>query len=256
MAIISISGYAGVGKNLVGDIIKYLTSDASVKGRSLETFQERSPRPDIHGGWYLSTWETKSWAHKLKQICSIITGIPIQKFEDQEFKKTLLGPEWAVFKRVVKNEQGYPIDVENRLITVREMLQMIGTDCLRNQFNYNIWINALFSDYVPEDVIWSDGPIGGYAPGTEYPNWIITDTRFLNEVDAIKKRYGKVIRVVRAGVKPPNGHSSEMELANYKEFDYILENNGTLEDLIYGVSKMLTELGFPQKQTIYNSQKQ
>ena len=42
---------------------------------------------------------------------------------------------------------------------------------------------------------------------------------------------------------------------NYTEFDYVLENNGTLEDLIYGVSKMLTELGFDQKPTIYNSLK-
>jgi hypothetical protein len=252
MSLIGISGYAGVGKNLVGTIIQYLSCPNP--SRSLEDILKE---PKHHNEWWLeetSGWETKSWAHKLKQICSIITGIPLEKFEDQEFKKTYLGPEWGVFHKTIKNERGYPINVENRLITVREMLQMVGTDCLRNQFNYNIWINALFADYTPTQVQWADGPLGGYEDGP-LPNWIITDTRFLNEVEAIKKRDGKVIRVNRAGVKPPNGHSSEMELSNYTEFDYVLENNGTLEDLIYGVSKMLTELGFDQKPTIYNSLK-
>ena len=228
MSLIGISGYAGSGKDTVGEIIK-----------------ELSPG-----------WETKSWAHKLKQICSILTGIPLEKFEDQEFKKTYLGPEWAVFKRVIKGDDGYPTGVENRPITVREMLQMVGTDCLRNNFNYNIWINALMADYVPEKVIWTDGPISGYAPGTELPNWVITDTRFLNEVDAIKKKGGKVVRIERKGVNPPNAHSSEMELANYKDFDFIIYNNGTIEDLTRNVSIMLTTFGFDQKQTIYNSPNQ
>jgi hypothetical protein len=145
-----------------------------------------------------------------------------------------------VFHKTIKNERGYPIDVENRLITVREMLQMVGTDCLRNTFNYNIWINALMADYVPTE----EGTL---------PKWVVTDTRFLNEVEAIKKRDGKIVRVERKDVTPPNAHSSEMELASYKDFDYIIYNNGTIEDLTRNVSMMLTTFGFDQKPTIYNS---
>ena len=86
MSLIGISGYAGVGKNLVGTIIQYLSCPNP--SRSLE---EILKEPNHNNEWWLeetSVWETKSWAHKLKQICSIITGIPLEKFEDQEFKKT------------------------------------------------------------------------------------------------------------------------------------------------------------------------
>jgi|APGre2960657404_1045060.scaffolds.fasta_scaffold09885_5 hypothetical protein len=238
MSLIGISGFAGSGKDTVGTIIQYLSCPNP--GTSLEDILNE---PKYHNEWWLdetSGWETKSWAHKLKQICSIITGIPLQNFDDQEFKKTYLGPEWGVFHKTIKNERGYPIDVENRLITVREMLQMVGTDCLRNTFNYNIWINALMADYVPTE----EGTL---------PKWVVTDTRFLNEVEAIKKRDGKIVRVERKDVTPPNAHSSEMELASYKDFDYIIYNNGTIEDLTRNVSMMLTTFGFDQKPTIYNS---
>ena len=45
-----------------------------------------------------SKWEIKKFAGKLKQIASLLTGIPIEKFEDQEFKK-------KTFKQLV--EEGY-----------------------------------------------------------------------------------------------------------------------------------------------------
>lgn len=277
MSIIAISGFAGSGKDTVGNIIKYLTSEAPAKGRTFEEFQARSSNPDAYGDWYNSPWETKSWAHKLKLICSILTGIPVENFDDQEFKKTLLPEEWGhwvisimrdgesvrhsgkydseeqatAYINVVKSVFGTKntqYEVVRDRITVREMLQSVGTDCLRNRFNKNVWINALMADYQPVD----------YDPHTEaeiFPNWIITDTRFNNEVDVIKKANGKVIRVVREGITPPNNHPSEMELVNYKGFDYVLENNGTLEDLVYSVSKMLQVLGFDQNPSIYNYQK-
>jgi len=291
MAIISISGYAGAGKNLVGDIIKYLTSEASVSGRSFDIFQKRNSRPDAYGDWYDSPWECKSWAYKLKLICSTLTGIPVEKFEDQEFKKTYLPEQWSHWAisitdkdgtveyqgrydtkdcaegiisivKVVKGTRDKTYDVVQKPITVREMLQRVGTDCLREGFNKNVWINALMADYVgkPNRLVAAflagEGlPAYMNSGKKEYPNWIITDTRFLNEVEAIKKVDGKVIRVVRDGIAPPNNHPSEMELADYKGFDYVIENNGTVEDLIYSVSKMMQTLGFEQKASIYNYQK-
>ena len=94
MAIIALSGYSGVGKDEVGTIIQYLTSEAYKEGRSYEKYLERSTNPVAFGMIYNHTWEIKKWAGKLKQIASILTNIPINKFEDQEFKKTKLGLEW------------------------------------------------------------------------------------------------------------------------------------------------------------------
>lgn len=75
-----------------------------------------------------------------------------------------------------------------------------------------------------------------------YPNWIITDVRFPNEVKAIKDKGGIVIRVDRhnhPNEPYPSTHESEIALDNYNNFDYYLINNGTIEDLIQKVRSIL-----------------
>ena len=74
-----------------------------------------------------------------------------------------------------------------------------------------------------------------------FPNWIITDVRFPNEAKAIKDRGGIVIRVNRTyytedkkyiiGYDPFETHPSETALDDY-EFDYVIENDGSLDELI------------------------
>jgi hypothetical protein len=68
--------------------------------------------------------------------------------------------------------------------------------------------------------------------------WIITDTRFPNEAEAIKKADGIIIRVDRPGVKPINPHPSETGLDDWK-FDYVINNDGSLKDLTKKVNKIL-----------------
>jgi hypothetical protein len=48
----------------------------------------------------------------------------IQDFESQEFKNEKLGPEWGD-------------------MTVRDMLQKIGTESLRDNLHPDVWVNAL-----------------------------------------------------------------------------------------------------------------
>lgn len=199
MAIISLSGYAKVGKDEVANII-----------RSIDP-----------------SWEIKKFSGKLKQIASIITGIPVEKFEDQEFKKTNLGPEWFTW---------YPNLDRPEPMTVREFLQKLGTDAIRDGLHKDAWVNALFSTYYPG---------GRTVRLTEYikqdippSKWIITDTRFPNELSAIKVYGGKTVKIMRPGVEPVNAHPSETALDGY-EFDHIIYNNGTLEDLREAVKEIL-----------------
>ena len=126
-------------------------------------------------------------------------------------------------------------------MTVRDFLQRLGTDAIRNGLHTNAWVNALMADYTPTQVQWSDGPIGGYEDGP-MPNWIITDTRFPNEAQAIKDADGIIIRVTRPGIGPVNDHPSETGLNQWK-FDYEIQNDGTLENLINSVKIFKQKFG-------------
>jgi hypothetical protein len=185
MGIIGISGKIGSGKDTIAQII----SETSKK-----------------------QWEVKKFAGKLKQIASMLTGISVDKFEDQDFKNTFLGPEWDTY------------GISRRQMTVRELLQKLGTEAMRNGLHTNTWVNALFCEYVPHN------------------NWIITDVRFPNEYDAVKSKGGIIIRVNRPGfgtsmVSLANAHPSETALDGH-EFDHVIENNGDLYELRKKVSKL------------------
>lgn len=213
--IIGINGYSGSGKDTVGVIIQYLNC-RNVGNVSIE----EAIKDYEHHQWWLeeqSEWEIKKYAGKLKDIASHLTGIDIEKFEDQEFKKTNLSSEW--------NIHGMPM-------TVREFLQKLGTNALRDGLHSNIWVNALFADY---NCVPADRAPGGW----DCDNWVITDVRFPNEAKAIKDRGGIMIRVDRPGVSPINNHPSETSLDQWK-FDYKLVNNSDIFTLKDSVKQILT----------------
>ena len=79
-------------------------------------------------------------------------------------------------------------------MTVRELFQKIGTDAIRNNVHQDAWVNALMTDYKP-DKFYSKHEARSVS--TSFPNWIITDVRFPNEVKAIKSRKGILIKVER-----------------------------------------------------------
>jgi len=201
--IIGISGYSNSGKDTVGAIIQYLNckNPQSSIEQICADYSEYEYWLDEQSGW-----EIRKFAGKLKDIAEHLTGIDIEKFEDQEFKKTELGPEWAI--------HGMPM-------TVRDFLQKLGTDAMRMGLHDNVWVNALMADYTSEES-WLNTSLGE-KPDVVYPNWIITDVRFPNEAQAIKDKGGIIIRVDRPGVSPINDHPSEIGLDDWK-FDYRIAN--------------------------------
>jgi ABC-type oligopeptide transport system ATPase subunit len=229
--IIGINGKIGSGKDTVGSIIQYLTAEDTGKfclnrihsGKSIE-------------GHHNSTWEIKKFAGKLKQTASLLTGIPIEKFEDQEFKKTYLGEEWNSPYNIPFS--GPDFVEHDGAMTVRTLLQRLGTEAMRDNLHENVWVNALFADYIDKHEMstWGHEPL--------FPNWIITDMRFPNEMDAVYKREGCTIRVVRdyalrgGPEDPKNIHPSETALDD-SHFDYEIINDGTIEDLIEKVREIL-----------------
>lgn len=211
--IIGVNGYAGSGKDTIGRLIQIACCTELPDGQGIDDLLENY---DQHEWWLeeQSGWEIKKWAGKLKQISSLLTGIPVEKFEDQEFKKTNLGPEWNM--------------------TVRDFLQKIGTEGLRTGLHENTWVNALMADYKPSVVGYTSLGEDSYSE----PNWIITDTRFPNEAQAIKNAGGIVIRVDRPGVTAINAHPSETSLDNW-DFDHKIMNGSDVTALLFGVGGIL-----------------
>jgi hypothetical protein len=210
--IIGINGKIGSGKDTVGKIIQYLQCHNTGE----ITIEDVMSNPEHE--WWLeeqSKFEIKKFAGKLKEIASLLTGIDIEDFEDQEFKKLYMSPEWGM--------------------TYREFLQKLGTEAMREGLHTNVWVNALMADYKWYVKEWDE--LGNETVG-EYPNWIITDMRFPNELEAVEERKGITIRVVRSGTTVGT-HASETALDD-AYFDHVISNNGTFEDLIEKVRQILT----------------
>lgn len=108
-------------------------------------------------------------------------------------------------------------------------LQLWGTDLVRDNFHADFWVLSLMNRI-------DRGQVGARVA--------ITDTRFPNEVAAIKARGGLVIRLERgpnpewcdalvSGMDPDEieglPHESEWKSVGYE--DVVIKNNGTVEDL-------------------------
>jgi hypothetical protein len=240
--IIGINGKIGSGKDTVGKIIQYLQCHNTGE----ITIEDVMSNPEHE--WWLeeqSKFEIKKFAGKLKEIASLLTGIPVEMFEDQEFKKALLGEEWGTVRHnPLNNIEPFEKFQFNELMSVREFLQKLGTEAMREGLHTNVWVNALFADYHPtpnksmDESFMEQFVTGSSAISYTYPNWIITDMRFPNEMEAVELREGVTIKVVRSGTTVGT-HASETALDD-AYFDHVISNNGTFEDLIEKVSQILT----------------
>ena len=225
--IIGLSGKMRSGKNTVASIIQYLIYKDKVKDSSLSlnSFLNSTFIGDSYSGFI-----QKSFAAKLKQIVSILTGIPAEDLEKQEVKDSRLPECWHKF-----DDNNHYVEPDN----VRELLQTLGTDLLRNQLHPNVFVNALFVDYTTKKYSIGIDKYGHQTIVDKYPNWLITDVRFPNELQAIKDRDGIVIRVNRNNSLLKSViHESETVLDN-ATFDYVIDNNGTIEELVIKVKEIL-----------------
>jgi hypothetical protein len=240
MALIGISGKIGSGKDQLATYMKAIIDK--------DTDSEDVPVRIV------------KFADKLKEFVCLLTGCTRRELEDQNFKNLAVPGVWMrwVVRRVdrlfagtlvslyyttqdeaeacrmdlIRLNKGEDVyKVYGELPTYRTMLQELGTDVMRKRFHDNTWINATFADWhhISGNRHWAGNAIT-IAAAMKEPKWIITDVRFPNEVRAIKERNGIVLRMQRDGA-PASDHISETALDDYKNFDAIIDNNGTLEQL-------------------------
>lgn len=285
MALIAISGKIGRGKDTVGKIIQMLTQGIY----SNMQIKEYINGVNITG----FDWQIKKFADKLKDIVCLLIRCTRKQLEDQDFKNKELGEEWSQFqiynygkpisylcstkeiaeKYCIENSNSqHSYTYKEIKLTPRNLLQLLGTDCGRDIIHPNIWVNSLFADYkdtpyqkgtTPENLEW--------VYDENYPNWIITDLRFPNELKAVKDRSGINIRVERhpsllyplaweklmsheveltsyvfeqklknydINLYQKLTHESETALDN-ATFDYVIDNDGSIEELVVKVKEIL-----------------
>jgi hypothetical protein len=202
--IIGICGFIGSGKDTIAD---YLTN-----------FHE---------------FRRESFANSLKDAVSMVFGWDRTMLEG----RTKTAREWR--------EQVDPWWAERLSmphLTPRWVLQYWGTEVCRKSFHDDIWIASL------ENKLRNSGD-----------DIVISDCRFPNEIKSIKQAGGIVVRVVR-GPEPEwytvaeyanegqelfkqklnelGIHASETAWVGTK-FDYILDNNETIDDLYTQVKSVI-----------------
>jgi len=118
-------------------------------------------------------------------------------------------------------------------VTPRLVLQLFGTDCLRNGFHDGVWVSLLKKHMLDN-------------PG----NYVVPDVRFRNEQNMIRDLGGEIWRVQRGDIPEWYGcamldnttgsdlmeeydvHPSEYKWIDMNnKFDVTLYNEGTIEDL-------------------------
>lgn len=266
--VIGISGKAGSGKDTVGKIIQILLNSPQLNNEGVLTFLRKDIVHTDHT-YYPYNWSIKKFADKLKDIVCLLIGCTRTQLEDETFKNTPLGEEWncyldgftnklyldkedAIYEAVTEWDADERF-LEHRIMTPRLLMQLIGTECGREIIHPQIWVNSTFADYKPIGCN-CNGPGFCEQPNNcdklnIYPNWIITDMRFPNELTAVQK-HGFGIRVERQLVLrgkqegifeysfPNDNHPSETALDD-THFTYTIGNNGTLDDLINQVRQIL-----------------
>lgn len=144
-----------------------------------------------------------------------------------------------------------------QFLNARHALQSLGNDWGREMCCLNTWVSyamrvakkiesgAYYYDRV-KGLLRYDDPRCPALFGEPLRNIVITDLRYKNEAEAVREAGGKLVRVKRwvpkITVSPK--HQSEKDLLEVHDddFDWILHNRSTLEDLWGQVDYMVSGL--------------
>jgi hypothetical protein len=153
-------------------------------------------------------WEIRRFADRLKCTVATLTQTSVAQNYSREGK------------------QFQPPGFHDSLGTLQQKVGM----AIREHVDPNVWIN-----------------IALHGAG-EKKNIIVADVRFQNEAEAIRRLGGMLIRVngdpqnCRSSDSRALEHASETELDAWSDFDWVVENNGTLEELSKKVQAWTQEI--------------
>lgn len=161
------------------------------------------------------------FADALKEACVAVFGIPRSDMETETGKQKPTEILWPSAN--AEGWHAYTSDsakVFNDLnpsagspMTVREILQFVGTELFRTQIDPDLWVKSVFRrQYGENDIV------------------VVADCRFPNEASYAKER-GLLIEVLRDTGSVGDKHASEMALEGYLGYDAYVRNDSSFENL-------------------------
>ena len=231
--LIAISGIKNTGKTTIAGFLKFMLS--TPKCFHFYWIYKMFPNLKLNGNW-----KDVSFAGPLKEMLSVLLRVPVEKFEDRDFKENVFIDfndlsfhrredlkryqilSDSKFSRKIKDGT---IDVRANLLSIRQLLQYWGTEIQRRYLGDQLWCLATLRIADLYDLI-------------------ISDLRFIVEADVVKNKGGKIIYIDRPGCEVGN-HQSEKEayeLCITGQCDYIIHNDGTLKDLFYKCKSIYTNI--------------
>jgi len=116
-------------------------------------------------------------------------------------------------------------------ITPRGAFQYVGTELVRKQMGVLLpEVGDAFWVKVMERKLMNDNNLD--------KNIVISDVRFQNEVDLIKKCGGIIIKIER-NLENQDNHLSEMEIDNIKNYDHKINNNSGILELYDNIDNII-----------------
>lgn len=208
--VVGVAGIAGAGKDSFASV---LIEEGGYVGLNF-AYPIKRMCSEIYGlsNWHLNTPEGKTQRFKdpllfykpqLDHVVSIIRethDISNFTFELSKIRDAYSNPKTA-----------------KKLHTPREVMQFIGTDICR----------LAHQDYFVQ--VWLK-----YVEANPTTNFVTTDVRFKNERDAIRVvQDNKLVLITRDRLFSDDvyTHESETSLGDKSEYDIVIINDGTLEDL-------------------------
>lgn len=108
----------------------------------------------------------------------------------------------------------------------RQLMQSMGTEWARNTVHPDVWVKLAEQnlDYMTKAL----GAVLGF---------VVSDVRFENEADLIRRRGGTVIHIFRPDAQAVNPHVSEAGVAADKD-DLTLTNYGTVDEFLRSLDEV------------------
>lgn len=249
MKTIGLTGLAGSGKDSVGKIlveefggmgmsfaepVKRMT--AAAMGCDREKLEERAFKDSAlgQGGFWTETDEREACTALIPAMTAF-AGREITDWDEPATPYTSAS-WWALLQKLAGTLYWmYEQADSHEAVTVRTLMQHIGTEWGRQQVCESIWVQHLHARV--------DGCLQLLdSEGRAHPRaLVITDVRFNDEAQYVRWRGNSLWFVDRPGLEP-DGHSSEAGV-DKKWLTGSIDNGGSLEELEGLVRSMVRTLG-------------